>query len=85
LCYVGSESVGSVGVIGWLVWLGGGPGSFSTAFVVYGWSSSVAWATRRLVHAALRLVPEQGKPKWRLRARMCLFCAMVASDNMLMD
>jgi hypothetical protein len=78
---VGSEFVGPVGAIRWSVWLarrGGGPGSFGATFVVYGWLSSVAWATRRLVHATLRLVTEQGKPEWRLRARMCLFCTMVA-------
>jgi hypothetical protein len=81
LCYVGSESVGPVGAIRWSVWLarrGGDPGSFGATSVVCGWSSSVAWATRRLVRAALRLVTEQGKPEWRLRAQMCLFCAMVA-------
>jgi Mn2+/Fe2+ NRAMP family transporter len=81
LCYVGSEFVGPVGAIKRSVgWHAGAaaPDLFGATFVVCGWSSSVAWATRRLVRAALRLVTEQGKPEWRLRARMCLFCAMVA-------
>ena len=49
------------------------PDTFGTAFVVYGWSSCVAWATRSLLRAALWLVSERGMSERRLRLWWCVF------------
>ena len=61
------------------------PRIFGGAFIVYGWSSRVARATRRPSRAALRLACRQGMLELRLQSRGCVFVAVVTLGHVVDD
>ena len=58
---------------------------FGGAFIVCGWSSRVARATRRPSHAALRLTCRRGMLELWLQSRWYVFVAVMALGHVVDD